>query len=119
MPAELEKDELEFTMSRLLMPSSLLYGLVFVANSSIVSLIALFLLAAETAVIAFSITLLLGLGFIWMSTEAISEWLAKRAEQAGRQPGVLYEADVKREKRRYGPLRANRLFGHPIGKCEK
>ena len=119
MPAELEKDGPENAMSRLLKPSSLLYILVVAGNLIALVLIALLFIAAESAFPAILITLLFGFGFIWMTTEAIAEWIAKHVEQAGVKPGALYEIDVRREKRRYGPLRANRLFGHPIGKSEK
>jgi hypothetical protein len=82
-------------------------------------LIALLFLAAEIAFTVVLIAVLFGFCFIWMFCEAIAQWIAKRAELSGAQPGSLYEIDVEREKRRYGPLRANRLFGHPIGKSRK
>ena len=119
MPSAFDKNDPEIIRTRLLKPSGHLYFLIVVGNLIVLILIAFLFLAAETAFWAILITLVFGLGFIWMFTEAITDWIAKRAEQSGAHPGVFYEVDVKREKRRYGPFRANRLFGQPIGKSEK
>ncbi len=42
--------------------------------------------------------------------------IAHIAEKKGKQPDYWFIADIEREKKHYGPLRANRLFGHPLGK---
>jgi hypothetical protein len=54
-----------------------------------------------------------------LAVPAISEAICKIAESRGAQPGSWFDADIKREKSRFGPLRAYRLFGHPIGRGSK
>lgn len=49
----------------------------------------------------------------------IAHLITKKAELAGTQPNPLFDIDITREKRRYGPLRANRIFGHPVGGGKK
>ncbi len=49
-------------------------------------------------------------------TTPIADFITSKAEQKRKQPGTWFIADIEREKKHYGPLRANRLFGHPLGR---
>ena len=47
--------------------------------------------------------------------EPIAELITKRAEAKRFPPSRWFKIDIKREQQFYGPLRARRLFGHPLG----
>ncbi|MCX7554417.1 hypothetical protein OS175_11035 [Marinicella sp. S1101] len=54
-----------------------------------------------------------------VAVKPVAHLIAKIAEQKKARPGLWFKADAEREKRRYGPLRAHRLFGHKIGTKKK
>ncbi|MEM7804471.1 MAG: hypothetical protein AAF545_06060 [Pseudomonadota bacterium] len=96
---------------RLLKPSAELYvavGLLIVAIAVVIGL------SCRTYGIALFWSLIFGFGPLGL-VPLICSALAQRAEQRQVGPGTWYVIDVEREKNRYGPLRAHRLFGHPIG----
>ena len=96
---------------RLLQPSLALYGVV-----GLLATLAYF--AVGVALLSFQFALFL---FVFIAptllaiVEPICSACARRAELKQVGPGPWYDIDVEREKAFYGPLRANRLFGHPIG----
>jgi len=117
MPAVTDSKDTEILKAQLLKPSSQLYFLAVVGCLIVLGLIAAIVILVSDLSLAFvAFVYSLCFGFIWMFAETLSEWIAKRAELSGKSPGLLYVPDVLREERRYGPLRAARLFGHPIGR---
>ena len=58
--------------------------------------------------------LLNSFGMVLVST--LADLTASIAERKRIQPNQWFIADIEREKKHYGSLRANRLFGHPLGK---
>ena len=69
---------------------------------------------------AFELSLLLGLIllFPFVLTNITTEIITRIAEKRNTEPNPWFDADIEREKRRYGPLRAKRKFGHTIGKSK-
>jgi hypothetical protein len=116
MPAEATPQTSPESRARLLKPGLALYALVAPAVLLLLAVFFLFLVPADYYSAFWLISVLVvGSGL----TGAIAQFISKRAEQSGTQPGAFLVVDVEREKRRYGPLRANRLFGHSIGREEK
>ena len=83
--------------------------------------LALFVVALIIGIMYGSVGLMLFIvGFVWASLLAlvrpIGRAMSQHAEQRRIEPGLWFEIDVDREKERYGPIRAHRLFGHPLGR---
>lgn len=80
-----------------------------------------FVVSLITALI-FDATIILLIAFFALNylvfelTTPIANFIASKAEQKRKQPGTWFVADIDREKQHYGSLRANRLFGHPLGR---
>lgn len=96
---------------RLLKPSAELYGAV---GLLILAVCAVIWVMCQTYGMALFWTFILGFGPLGLVAPFCSA-IAQRAEQRQVGPGTWYAIDVEREKRRYGPLRAHRLFGYPVG----
>ena len=105
----------DFERVRLLKPSVALYMVVTVAILLVWICIAFLLLPDEAALLFLALFVLAPVAVI----NPIAAAIAKRAERSRVKPGGWFEVDIQREKRRYGPLRAKRLFGHPVGKDEE
>jgi hypothetical protein len=108
----MNKSEDEYEYIRLLKASFALKTLVWFVAFFLLLIIALIFDATATFVIALIVLNIFGFGF----SAALADLIAHIAEKKGIQPGSWFIADIEREKKHYGPLRANRLFGHPIGK---
>ena len=104
-----EEDEHEYI--RLLKPSFALKTMVWLFG--FLFLITALILKATTAVVIAIVMLNI---FSFGLSGAIADLITHIAEKKGIQPNQWFIADIEREKKHYGPLRANRLFGHPIGK---
>lgn len=97
---------------RLLRPSFALYFVVAGAFSLITALIGTLYTNIDT---------ILFVAWVFgISPAVIAPFVAKAiasvAEQKRYQPNFWFSPDVKREKRRYEPLRSHRLFGHKLGR---
>jgi len=99
-------------LKRLLKPSFTLKIVVWLVVFAISLAVALIFDITQTLFIIFLATNY----FIFEIITPIANLIAKLAERNGKQPSIWFVADVKREKKHFGPLRANRLFGHPLGK---
>jgi hypothetical protein len=98
---------------RLLKPSFVLYLLVGLLIYIIVSAFVYFILNNVGTIIVISI--FFGLSPL-VFVKPIAYMIARTAESKGCGLSYWFVPDVEREKKHYGPLRANRLFGHPLGR---
>jgi hypothetical protein len=97
---------------RLLTPSLHLKIVVWLVTFS-VSLIFAFIYDATIVLLIVFLALNI---LVFSLTTPIADLIASIAENKRKQPSMWFDPDVEREKKHYGPLRANRLFRHPIGK---
>jgi len=97
---------------RLLKPSSVLYLFVGVLIFLVALVIVLFF---ENMGMVFFITALIGVT-PFILVKPLAYMIARKAESKGCGLNSWFVPDVEREKLHYGPLRAHRLFGHPIGR---
>ncbi len=111
MSQEAGPENAEVKRIRLLKPSAALYLVLGLAVLLVWAALAFLLFPLQYALVFLAFFALAPIGVIKPLAFAIS----KRAEYAQTEKGQWFEFDVEREKRRYGPLRANRRFGHPIG----
>jgi positive regulator of sigma E activity len=99
---------------RLLKPSFVLYLLVGILVL-IVAFIITYLFTNLATV--FVISALIGLSPLIL-IKPFAYMIARHAESKGCGLNYWFVPDVEREKLHYGPLRAHRLFGHPIGRTK-
>ena len=97
---------------RLLKPSFALKTMVWFVAFLLSLIIALFFDSMTSVLVVIVLLNTLGFGF----SSALADLTASIAERKRIQPNQWFIADIEREKKHYGPLRANRLFGHPLGK---
>ena len=97
---------------RLLKPSSVLYLFVGLLIFLVALAIVLFF---KNMGMVFFISALIGVT-PFILVKPLAYMIAHKAESKGCRLKSWFVPDVEREKNHYGPLRANRLFGHPIGR---